>query len=99
MPFVFVDENKQNLNQGGAPRQGEVNWWKPGVQIFSEISTWIFAPIILALIGGKALDAHYGTKPLMLLILAGLGFLISSFGIARAVKNYMQKLKEKTNIK
>lgn len=92
MPFVFMDENKQNLNQGGP-------WWKPGVQIFSEISTWIFVPIILALIGGKALDTHYDTKPLMLLILAGIGFLISSFGIARAVRNYMQKLKEKTNTK
>lgn len=92
MPFVFVDENKQNLNQAGP-------WWKPGVQIFSEISTWILVPIILALIGGKTLDTHYNTKPLMLLILAGIGFLISSFGIVRAVRNYMQKLKEKTNIK
>ena len=69
-------------------------WWKPAVEIFSEISTWIAVPIILALIAGKALDNHYGTKPWMLLILAGVGFLISSFGIVRTVKRYMKKITE-----
>ena len=52
-------------------------------------------PIILALIAGKALDKHYGTEPWMLLILAGIGFLISSFGIVRAVKKFVEKTKEK----
>jgi F0F1-type ATP synthase assembly protein I len=69
-------------------------WWKPAVEIFSEISTWIAVPIILALIVGKALDNRYGTKPWMLLILAGIGFLFSSFGIVRAVKKFVEKTKE-----
>ncbi len=69
-------------------------WWKPAVEIFSEISTWIAMPIILALIAGKALDKHYGTAPWMLLILAGIGFLISSFGIVRSVKRFVEKTKE-----
>ena len=69
-------------------------WWKPAVQIFSEISSWIAVPIILALIAGKALDKHYGTKPWMLLILAGVGFLISSYGIVRSVKRFIEKTKE-----
>ena len=69
-------------------------WWKPAVEIFSEISTWIAVPIIAALIAGKALDKHYGTAPWMLLILAGIGFLISSFGIVRAVKRFVEKTKE-----
>lgn len=71
-------------------------WWKPAVEIFSEISTWIAIPIILALILGKALDNYFGTKPWMLLILAGAGFLISSFGIVRAVKRFVEKTKEET---
>ena len=58
------------------------------MRIFSEISTWIFVPIILALIGGKALDKAYGTKPLMLLVLAGVAFLISAYGIVKAVRNF-----------
>lgn len=69
-------------------------WWKPAVQLFSEISTWIAVPIILALIAGKALDKYYGTKPWILLILAGVGFATSSFGIVRAVKKYTDKLKK-----
>ena len=74
-------------------------WWKPAVEIFSEISTWIAVPVILALIAGKALDEHYGTKPWMLLILAGIGFLISSYGIVKAVKKFIEKTKEEVKKK
>ena len=87
MPFIFVgtlDKNNFNNNQGP--------WWKPAVQIFSDVSTWIVVPIVLALIFGKMLDAHFGTKPIIFLSLAGLGFLTSIFGIFRVVKNYMKKL-------
>lgn len=86
-----MEENK-NKN-GSLSHQGGI-WWKPAVQIFSEVSTWIAVPIIVALIIGKALDNHYGTKPLMLLILAGIGFLISSYGIVKAVKKFIEKTKQ-----
>ncbi|KKP85558.1 hypothetical protein A3B84_00355 [Candidatus Nomurabacteria bacterium RIFCSPHIGHO2_02_FULL_35_13] len=69
-------------------------WWKPAVEIFSEISTWIAVPIILAVIAGKALDERYGTKPWILLGFAGTSFLISSFGIVRSVKRFIEKTKE-----
>ena len=86
MPYIFVYKDKQNFNQSGP-------WWKPGVQIFSEISTWIVVPIILALIGGKALDNHYGTKPMWLLILAGAGFAVTIYGITRSVRKFAAKAK------
>ncbi len=66
-------------------------WWKPAFEIFSEISAWIAVPVILALIAGKAVDKYYGTKPLWLLIFAGLAFAISSYGIVKAVKKYAEK--------
>ena len=69
-------------------------WWKPAVEIFSEISTWIAVPIILAVIAGKALDKHYNTAPWMLLGFTGIAFLTSSFGIVRAVKKFIEKTKE-----
>ncbi len=62
------------------------------MQIFSEVSTWIAVPIIVALIAGKALDRHYGTQPVIFLIFAGLGFLVTCFGMYRVVKNYMKKI-------
>jgi len=79
-----VEENK---NKNGI-------WWKPAVEIFSEISTWIAIPIILALIVGKSLDNRYGTKPWLLLGFAGVSFLISCFGIIRAVKKYAAKIRK-----
>jgi len=51
-------------------------------------------PVVGALIVGKWLDARYGTKPMMLLILAGLGFLISIIGIVRVVTRYTAKIKK-----
>lgn len=82
-----MTENNQNPNNNGP-------WWKPGMQIMSEVSTWIIVPIVLALIFGKMLDAHFGTKPVIFLIFAGLGFLATCFGLLRVTKNYMKKLKD-----
>ena len=93
--FVFVDEKENNSNnKKSMPRQGGINWI-PALQIFSEVSTWIFMPIILALIAGKALDRHFGTKPTLLLVSAGVAFLISAYGIVKSVKKYAKKIKDK----
>lgn len=90
-----MEENKQNLNNN-LPASPGGPWWKPGMQIFSEISTWIVAPIVLALIFGKMLDARYGTKPVIFLVFAGLGFLVTCFGMFRVVKNYIKKFPPET---
>lgn len=81
-----MNENRQNLNNNDP-------WWKPGVEIFSQVSVWIVVPIILALVFGKMLDAYYGTKPIIFLVLAGLGFLFSCFGIIRVVRKYIKEMK------
>jgi F0F1-type ATP synthase assembly protein I len=82
-----VEKDEQNFNNNGP-------WWKPGVQILSEVSTWIVVPIVLALIFGKMLDAHYGTRPVIFLVFAGVGFLVTCFGMFKVVKNYMKKIKD-----
>ena len=83
-----MDENKKSLNSGGP-------WWKPAMQLFSEVSTWIAVPIIVAVIGGKALDTRFDTKPLFVLVCAGLAFLLSAYGIVKKVKEYTKKIKDK----
>jgi F0F1-type ATP synthase assembly protein I len=80
----MVEDNKNNNRV----------WWKPAFEIFSEISTWIAVPIILAVIAGKALDNHYGTKPWMLIGSVIIAFLISSYGMVKAVKNFTNKIKK-----
>jgi len=72
------------------------SWWKPGVEIFSQVSGWIAGPIILALIVGKWLDGRFDTKPWIFLGLTGIAFLISIFGIVRVVSKYMKKIEEDT---
>ena len=69
-------------------------WWKPGLEIFSIVSSWIVAPIVVALVAGKALDRHFGTEPLIFLILAGVGFLVTAYGIYREVVKYMKKMED-----
>jgi F0F1-type ATP synthase assembly protein I len=84
MGFIFMVENKQN----------SVSWWKSGVEIFTQVSGWIVAPIVVALIFGKMLDTHYGTKPIIFLVLAGISFLFSCFGIVRVIRKYIKEMKE-----
>ena len=62
--------------------------------IMSQVSTWIVVPIVLALVVGKWLDTRYGTKPVIFLTLAGVGFLFSCYGITRAVRDYMKTIKD-----
>ncbi|MFA5791629.1 MAG: AtpZ/AtpI family protein [Candidatus Paceibacterota bacterium] len=83
-----MDGIENNQNNSGP-------WWKPGMQILSEVSTWIVVPIVLALIFGKMLDTHYGTKPIIFLVFAGLGFLVTCLGIFKAMKDYTKKLQKK----
>ncbi len=82
----MVDNNLPPRNNGSS--------WAPAMQIFSEVSTWIVVPIVLALIFGKMLDARYGTKPTIFLILTGAAFLFSCFKIFYTVKNYVNKLQD-----
>ena len=84
--FIFVSKDEQNFN--GGP------WWRPAVQLFSEVSTWIVVPVILALVIGKSLDAHYGTKPLLLLVFVAVAFLVSLYKIVSIVRKYSIKIKK-----
>lgn len=81
-----MTEDNSNSNNSGP-------WWKPGMQIMGEVSTWIIVPIVLALVFGKMLDAHFGTKPIIFLVFAGLGFMTTCLGIFKVTKNYTKKLK------
>ncbi|OGI60527.1 hypothetical protein A2641_03265 [Candidatus Nomurabacteria bacterium RIFCSPHIGHO2_01_FULL_37_25] len=69
-------------------------YWQPAVFLFTQVSTWIAFPIVLALIFGKMLDKHYGTKPVIFLVLALFGFLFSCFGIVRVIRKYVKELKD-----
>lgn len=90
-----MEENKENLNKNNLSHKNTGPWWASGVEIFSQVSTWIVVPVVLALVLGKMLDTRYGTKPIIFLSLTGLAFLFSCFKIVYIIKNYMKKLQDK----
>ena len=96
MEDFLKNENNKDINKLS---HGNGPWWKPAMVIFSEISTWIAVPIILAVVAGKALDKHYNTGHIILMSLAGISFFISAYGIVKAVKNFSAKLKKEEDKK
>ncbi len=52
----------------------------------------IAIPLVLLTIGGVALDRHFHTKPLFLLMGVGISILFSSYGIYRTVKPILSDL-------
>ena len=89
-----MDKNINQQNSNDLPRQGGGPWWKPAVELMSQVSTWIVVPIILAVIFGKMLDARFGTKPTLFLVCIALSFLLSCYGIVKVIRKYNEKLKE-----
>lgn len=85
-PLFFVENDKKKLN------------WKPAIEIFSQVSTWIVAPIILALVFGKMLDARYRTEPIIFLVLAGAGFVFTCFGIVRVIRKYIKEIQNQSKL-
>ena len=88
-----MENDKKPLNSESLPGQGGVNW-KPGIELFSQVSVWIVVPIVLALIVGKALDNYFNTKPVLFFICIGLAFLFTCIGMVRVVRKYIKNLKD-----
>ena len=67
---------KQNKSNGPA-------WWQPAVIMFTKLSAWIAAPVVIALFLGKWLDKKYNSEPWLLLICVGAAFVISVIGLVK----------------
>ena len=73
--------------------------WTQAVRIFSEISTWVIVPIVVALVLGKYLDSRYSTEPWIFLSLTGLSFLVSIGGIAKILAKYIKEIENSSDVK
>jgi F0F1-type ATP synthase assembly protein I len=63
------------------------------------LSAWIGAPVIVALLLGKALDRWLDTSPWFFLGLTGFAFLISMFGLVKESKEYLATLTKESDKK
>jgi F0F1-type ATP synthase assembly protein I len=69
------------------------------VKIFAQISVWIIAPVIVALIAGKYLDTIYNSAPWVLCVMLGLSFTFSMIMIVKIANKYMNNEKKDLNKK
>jgi len=89
---AYLNSNDNNKESSKAGRAGAN--WLAGVEIFTQISTWIVVPIVCALVFGKMLDKQFGTEPVIFISLTGLAFIFTCYGMVRVVKDYIKKIKE-----
>ena len=75
-------------------KQKKVAWWQPALEVGTQITGWIAAPIILALFIGRWLDKKYDSEPWLFLGSMLLAFIITSIGIARVTIGYIKKIEK-----
>jgi len=61
--------------------------------LFAKLSSWIVAPVLIAIFIGKWLDEKYNTEPLLFLASVGIAFIISMIGLIRNSISEMKKIK------
>jgi F0F1-type ATP synthase assembly protein I len=68
----------------------KVDWIGP-MQIFARLSVWIVFPVLIGLFLGKWLDRKYNSEPKWFLIVMGISFFVSMFGL---IKNTLEEYKK-----
>ncbi len=87
-------EEKQEANSRAPRHNSGQAWWQPAMIMFLRFSSWIFAPILIAVFVGKWLDKKYDTEPILFLVTVGFAFLISIFGLVKNVKKEYGKIEK-----
>ena len=67
-------------------------WWRPGILLFFQLSSWIAGPVIIALLLGKWLREKYDISSWMYLALVGVAFLVSIFGLIKEGKRAVRQM-------
>ena len=72
------------------------SYWHDELMAFGRMSGWVAGPVIIALILGKFLDKKFGTEPKIFLVVIGIGFFASIYGIYIETKKYIKTVEEKS---
>ncbi|HKM40498.1 MAG: AtpZ/AtpI family protein [Patescibacteria group bacterium] len=72
--------------------------WKLVIDIALNISAWIIIPVLVGLFLGSYLDRRFFTAPRYLLIVLGISFVISIFGLSKYVSKEAKKMEEKNKV-
>lgn len=58
------------------------------LRIFADFGVSIAAPAVLAALGGKWLDARFGTQPRILLALLAIALTLTAYALVRKARRY-----------
>jgi F0F1-type ATP synthase assembly protein I len=70
-------------------------WWQKSVEIFSRLSVWIAAPVIIGSFLGKWLDKKFNTEPFLFIATMGVMFILSMFGLIKETMKEFKSLDKK----
>jgi F0F1-type ATP synthase assembly protein I len=66
--------------------------WRQGMALFYRVSSWVVAPLILALLLGKWLDNRYQTEPWLLLGFTLVAFFVSMWKIIKESTEFIDRI-------
>lgn len=72
-------------------KKTDKNYWVEPLKMFGRLSAWIAFPVLFGALVGKWLDRKYDSSPRWFLIVIGLSFVISMFGL---IKNTLEEYKK-----
>lgn len=73
------------------PKQAEKGRGWQFISLAGELGFDIALPMVMGLVGGRYLDARWGTHPRATLVLLGFGFVIACTSLIRIVRDAMKK--------
>ncbi|MFA6908656.1 MAG: AtpZ/AtpI family protein [Patescibacteria group bacterium] len=74
-------------------------WWEEPLKVFGEVTGYIVVPLVAALYGGRALDHHFESEPLIMIGLLLVAVIISTLAIVRIAVRYMKQIEEEAKKK
>ena len=91
--FTEITEVKQASTPEGRA------WWVPAIAVFTRLSGWLLAPLIIGVTLGKWLDKKYDTAPWLFLATIGIAFIVSMFGLIKNTLEEFKKIEKAANNK
>lgn len=76
------------MEEKNAPKKP---WWQPGLALFARLSSWIVAPVIIAIFIGRYMDSKFNTAPWLFLFSVAIAFTVSMVMIVRIGLKEMNK--------
>lgn len=88
------DEPQKSRLAGAKSDKSETPYWRLPLILFIQLSGWIVAPVVLALLLAWWLEKKYHTDSWVYLLVVGIAFLVSMIGMVREGKAAIRQMEK-----